>query len=49
MRFRLPPPVQYENVAKMYGIEIRNKELFKNNFKHAFQTIEKEHANFGLS
>lgn len=49
MRFRIPPPVQYEKVASLYGVEIKNKEMFKSNFRTAFQTVNKEHPNFGAS
>jgi hypothetical protein len=35
MRFRKPPTVQYENIARLYGIEIKNKKAFHDNFKKA--------------
>jgi hypothetical protein len=49
MRFRKPPTVQYENIARLYGIEIKNKKAFHDNFKKAFKTVNEVHPNFGAS
>jgi len=49
MRFKLPPGIQYESVAKQYGIEIQNKSSINDAFKTAFKTVRTEHPNFGAS
>jgi FMN phosphatase YigB (HAD superfamily) len=49
MRFRKPPTIQYEKVASLYGIEIKNKKDFHDNFKTAFKAANKEHPNFGAN
>ena len=49
MRFRVLPPLQYVEVAKMYGFEIPDRQIFSQKFRSAFQTVEKEHPNFGAS
>lgn len=49
MRFRIPPHVQYERIASLYGVEIKNTQAFRKNFKTAFKTADNEHPNFGCN
>lgn len=49
MRFRVPPAIQYEKVAKLYGIELQDKTNFQNQFKSAFKAVNAIHPNFGAS
>ncbi|KAI9551180.1 hypothetical protein GHT06_005353 [Daphnia sinensis] len=49
MRFRIPPHVQYEKIANLYGVEIKNNQAFRKNFKTAFKTVANEHPNFGCN
>lgn len=49
MRFRLPPVTQYERIARLYGIEIKDNYYFQKQFKTAFKAVNEEYPNFGAS